>query len=65
MPSFSATGTFTETRALREGSVIQPVVRAFVLQYTGANSSGTGPRTLPELAANGRPIFAESAAARA
>jgi hypothetical protein len=24
MPSFSATGTFTETRALREGSVIQP-----------------------------------------
>ena len=64
MPSFSATGTFTETRAER-GERHPAVVRAFVLQYTGANSSGTGPRTLPELAANGRPIFAKSAAARA
>ena len=64
VPSFSARGGVRRPRAER-GERHPAVVRAFVLQYTGANSSGTGPRTLPELAANGRPIFAESAAARA
>jgi hypothetical protein len=58
MPSFSTTGTFTVTRAQRHPAV----VRAFVLQYRCESSSRTGPQTLPELAANGRRIFTESAA---
>ena len=64
MPSFSATGTFTETRALREGSVIQTSSEPSFCSTLARIRPERVLEPYPNLAANGRPIFAESAAAR-